>query len=58
MDDLHDEPANQYYPLIKSNIGAVNMTTWNGARRFLITGRSIPEVLLEFDALAIAGNDA
>lgn len=57
MDDLHNEPANQYYPLVESNIGAVNMTTWNSAQRFLITGRPIPELLLEINALAASSND-
>lgn len=52
MDDLHNEPANQYFPLVESNIGAVNMTIWRNSRRFLITGRPISEVLLEINALA------
>lgn len=52
MDDLHTEPANQYYPLVESNAGAVNMTIWKNSGRFLITGRSIQEVLLEFNSLA------
>lgn len=58
MDDLDEEPANQYYPLLEETIGAVNMVTWRGARRFLITGRSVPDVLLEFDALSHASNCA
>ena len=58
LDDVPDEPANQYYPLVESNIGAINMTTWHGAKRFLITGRPIEEVLTELAALADAGNDA
>lgn len=57
MDDLDSEPANQYYPLLEETIGAANMTTWHGARRFLITGRPIPEVLLEFDAISHASNN-
>lgn len=58
MDDLDKEPANQYYPLLEETTGAVNMTTWRGARRFLITGRSVPDVLQEFDALSHTSNDA
>jgi len=57
LDDLHNEPANQYYPLKESNIGAINLTTWNSSRRFLITGRPIPEVLHELNALSENSND-
>jgi hypothetical protein len=57
MDDLHNEPANRYYSLVESNIGAVNMMTFQSARRFLITGRPVPEVLLEINALADSIND-
>ncbi|MBE7525973.1 DUF4238 domain-containing protein [candidate division WWE3 bacterium] len=58
MDDLHSEPANQYHRIIESNIGAVNMAIWQGARRFLITGRPIPEVLSELIAFTDNKNDA
>lgn len=51
MDDSHHEPANQYYPLRDGDAGAVNMTAWHAARRFLITGRSVPDVLHELLAL-------
>lgn len=51
MDDLHHEPANQYYPLKDGNAGAFNMTTWHSGSRFMITGRPIPEVLAELVAL-------
>jgi Protein of unknown function (DUF4238) len=47
MDDLHQEPTNQYYPLVESNVGAFNCTVWRGASRFLLTGRSLEEVLTE-----------
>ncbi len=47
MDDLFNEPANQYYPLLKSNLGCYNLLIWNNINRFLITGRSISEVLSE-----------
>lgn len=57
MDDLHNEPANQYYPLVESSIGAVNMMILHSARRFLITGRPVPEVLLEINGLADCIND-
>jgi hypothetical protein len=58
MDDLDNEAPNQYYPLLEETTGAVNMTTWRGARRFLITGRPVLEVLLEFDTISHASNDA
>lgn len=58
MDDLHGEPANQYYPVIESNIAAINMTAWRNAEKFLITGRPIPEVLIEFDSMSdVGGSD-
>jgi len=58
MDDQHSEPANQYYPLIKSNAGAVNMTIWRNSRRFLITGRPVSEVMHEINAFTEGGSDA
>lgn len=58
MDDLRDEPANQYYGLVPTNAGVVNMTIWRNATRFLITGRPVPEVLLEINSLAGTGGDA
>ncbi len=57
MDDLHNEPANQYYRVLESNIRAINMTTWQGTRRFLITGRPIPEILSEFVAFTNSKSD-
>ncbi len=58
MDDQHDEPANQYYGLVPTNAGAINMTIWRNAKRFLITGRPVSEVLLEINSLAGTGGDA
>jgi len=52
MDDLHPEPANQYYPLAESNAGSFNFTVWHGASRFLLTGRPLEEVLTEICELA------
>lgn len=51
MDDLHHEPANQYYPLQDGNAGSFNMTTWHSGSRFMITGRPISDVLAEIVAL-------
>lgn len=47
MDDQHQEPANQYYPLKRDNVGAYNHAIWHAATRFMITGRQVPEVLSE-----------
>jgi hypothetical protein len=51
MDDMHHEPANQYYPLKDANAGSFNLTTWRNGSRFMITGRPISEVLVEIDSL-------
>lgn len=47
MNDQHQEPANQYYPLKRDNVGAFNYAIWHAATRFMITGRQLPEVLSE-----------
>ena len=47
MDDMHSEPANQYYPLKEGALGAFNFGIWHNGSRFMISGRSIPEVLHE-----------
>lgn len=47
MDDMHHEPANQYYPLHKSAEGAFNLSLWRNGSRFMITGRPIHIVLFE-----------
>jgi hypothetical protein len=51
MDDMHQEPSNQYYPLKKGNAGAFNLTTWRNGSLFMITGRPIAEVLNEILAV-------
>jgi hypothetical protein len=51
MDDMHHEPANQYYSLKDANAGSFNLTTWRNGSRFMITGRPIPEVLGEIVSL-------
>ena len=58
MDDMNDEPANQYYPLMDSNVGAFNGTIWHAATRFLLTGRPLEEVLNEICELADRCDDA
>jgi hypothetical protein len=52
MDDMHQEPANQYYPLIQSNEGGFNYGIWHNGSRLMITGRPVPEVLREILAWA------
>lgn len=47
MDDMHHEPANQYYPLHESAEGAFNFGIWRNGSRFMITGRPIHIVLSE-----------
>lgn len=50
MDDMHEEPANQYYPLMDSNRGAFNSDIWQFGNRFMITGRPMTAVLSEIVA--------
>ena len=50
-DEMHHEPANQYYPLNPGNAGSFNLTTWGNGSRFMITGRPISEVLSEIVSL-------
>lgn len=47
MDDMHDEPINQYYPLQQLAAGAFNLGIWKNGSRFMITGRPVDEVLAE-----------
>jgi hypothetical protein len=54
MDDMRDEPANFCYPLAPQDVGAYNLAAWHNGSRFLITGRSVPEVLSEMTAWADA----
>ena len=51
MDDMYDEPASQYYPLKDANAASFNLSTWRNGSRFMITGRSVPEVLSEIVSL-------
>ncbi len=58
LDDKHEEPGNQYYPLTAGDPAPINMSIWHGASRFLITGRPVLSVLEEFQRLAEAQEDA
>ena len=51
MDDMHHEPASQYYALKAANAASFNLTTWRNGSRFMVTGRPIPEVLSEIVSL-------
>lgn len=54
MDDRHEQPANQYYPL-KPHVGALaNLLIWRNGTRFMVTGRPIREVLQELADTASA----
>ena len=47
MDDMHHEPAGQYYPLHDNDPGPFNLLIWRNGSRFMISPRSIDEVLIE-----------
>jgi len=47
MDDKHEEPASQYYPLQKNAGAAFNQAQWVKAYRFMISNRDPGEVLTE-----------
>jgi len=47
MDDFYNEPANQYYPLNAGTLGIHNFNIWHNAKRFMISGRPIIDVLNE-----------
>ena len=51
MDDMHHEPASQYYPLKDANAASFNLNTWRNGSRFMITGRPVPEVLGEITSI-------
>jgi len=55
MDDKHEQPANQYYPLKRDLVGSINALIWRSGR-FLLTGRPVPEVLAELVSSAEAAN--
>jgi hypothetical protein len=56
MDDRHEQQPNQYYPLNRHLLGPVNGLIWRNGR-FLLTGRTIPEVLTELVSSADNGAD-
>lgn len=47
MDDRHEEPANQYYPLHAQDPAALNYTVMRHAATFIISPRNTDEVLRE-----------
>lgn len=51
MDDRHEEPPNQYYPLSGEAVGPLNGLIWRNGR-LLLTGRPIPDVLAELASSA------
>lgn len=49
MDDRQEQPANQYYPVKRDLVNAMNVLIWRNGR-LLLTGRPVPEVLTELVA--------
>jgi hypothetical protein len=47
MDDMHEEPAGQYYPLRADGPGPFNLRIWRNGSRFMISQRDVDEVLAE-----------
>lgn len=47
MDDMHTEPAGQYYPLKNDDPGSFNLMTWRNGSQFMISPRNIDDVLIE-----------
>lgn len=47
MDDMHEEPAGQYYPLHADGPGPYNLRIWKNGSRFMISQRDVDEVLAE-----------
>ena len=58
MDDSHHEPENQYYPLLNGDVGPFNLNILQTANRFIITGRSVEEVLHEICLFADSFSNA
>lgn len=47
MDDNHEEPAGQYYPLKEDGPGPFNLGIWRNSSRFMISQRNVDQVLAE-----------
>jgi len=47
MDDMHHEPAGQYYPLHADGPGPYNLGIWKNGSRFMISPRDVDDVLAE-----------
>jgi hypothetical protein len=47
LDNMHKEPADQYYPLDENIIGSINLMIWRSSSKFMISPRNTDEVLLE-----------
>jgi len=52
MDDRHDQPAGQYYPLAETGPGIPNMLAWRNSERFMISSRHPDAVCAEILAAA------
>lgn len=47
LDDLFDQPQNQYYPLNSNGPGYINYLIWINTKKFMFSSRNIDEVLAE-----------
>lgn len=47
MDDRHDEPVGQYYPLAETGPGPSNITAWHACDRLMISPRHTDQVCAE-----------
>jgi hypothetical protein len=47
LDDMHDEPGNQYYPLKEHEPAPFNYSAWVACERFMISPRSTDQVCAE-----------
>ena len=57
MDDMHDEPSNQYYALSTESIPYHILDQLRGASQYMLTGRDPREVLMQSSSVKISGED-
>ncbi len=47
LDDLHNEPSSQYYPVKKKTVPAINLLSWTNTHQFMITHKDPDDILNE-----------
>ncbi len=52
LDDKHEEPKGQYYPLTEEGPGSYNLMLWRGAQNFMISSRDTDVVCAELNKWA------